>query len=339
MKTDTLEQCKCRMKGHGLKIGKKVDGKWKQKTKKEMLLELSKIEGRGPRQSKISPQEDYDETLEKEIKRKADNERTKGFNRIWSKEYDHYKKEWVEKVNYTPSRELLLWKNPSEYAETKVNQMVVDYYNNLPLDEIKRKQELRRYGGGSLKSDELRDLLDASYDNKITEVDGFYLDDTISSNTSRVFVNPETQQTVVAHQGTMGLTDWGNNLAYALGGTKLYKKTGRYKEAKRVQDMANKKYGKENVTTIGHSQGGLQAELLGQEGKEVITVNKATRPLSNKKGKKQYDISVKADIVSKLNPFQKKSKKDIKIQKKGYNPVKHHSYDIITKLKEDIGEL
>ena len=237
MKTETLEECKCRMKGHGLKIGKKVDGKWKQKTKKEMLLELSKMDG------------------------------------------------------------------------------------------------------GSLRSDELKGLLNASYDNSITEYGDFILDSDLSSKTSRVFVNPNTEQVVVAHQGTKGLTDWGNNLAYALGGTKLYKTTERYKEAKRVQDRASKKYGDENITTIGHSQGGLQAELLGQKGKEVITVNKATRPLSNKKGKKQYDISVKADLVSKLNPFQKKSEKDINIQKKGFNPVKHHSYDILTKLKEDIGEL
>lgn len=236
MKTDDLKTCKCKMKGYGLKIGKVVDGKWKQKSKKEMLKELDEIEG------------------------------------------------------------------------------------------------------GSLKPYELKGMLNASYNNKIKDVGDFVLDDTISSKTSRVFVNPYTGQTVVAHQGTKGITDWGNNLAYALGGKKLYKKTGRYKEAKRVQDRAMKKYGKEDITTIGHSQGGLQAEMLGSKGKETITVNKATRPLQNKKSKNQYDIRVEGDVVSSLNPFQRKSKRDIEIEMKGYNPLKHHSYDILDKLKEDIGK-
>lgn len=230
-----LETCKRYMKGNGLKVGKTVNGKWKQKSKKEMLSELNQI------------------------------------------------------------------------------------------------------SGGSLTGSETKDFLDASYNNNITDVGGYTIDKKLSSKTSKIFVNPETKETVVLHQGTKGVKDWGNNLAYALGGKKLYKKTHRYKEAKRVQDRASKAYGDENITTLGHSQGGLQAEMLGSKGKDTITVNKATRPLANKKSKNQTDIRVKGDIISSLNPFQRKrGKKDITIQKKGYNPLAHHSYDALEKLKYDI---
>jgi hypothetical protein len=64
---------------------------------------------------------------------------------------------------------------------------------------------------------------------------------------------------------------------------------------------------------VGHSQGGLQAELLGKDSNEIITLNKATWPFEYKKQKNQYDIRTEKDIVSRLNPFQGKSKNDIVI--------------------------
>ena len=54
--------------------------------------------------------------------------------------------------------------------------------------------------------------------------------------------------------------------------------TPRYKEALQVQQQAEKKYGAKNISTIGHSQGGYQAQLLGANTQEIITLNKATRP-------------------------------------------------------------
>ena len=227
-----LKDCKCHMKYNGLKVGKIVNGKWKQKTKKEMMNEL---------------------------------------------------------IN-----------------------------------------------GGTLTGNETKNFLDASYDNNISNVGEYELDDKLSSKTSKIYVNPNTGETVVTHQGTKGITDWSNNLVYALGGKKMYKKTGRYKEAKRVQDRAANAYGNENITTIGHSQGGLQSEILGSKGKDIITVNKATRPLANRKNKNQTDIRIKGDIVSSLNPFQKRNKKDITINRKGFNPLKNHSYNTLNKLKYDI---
>jgi hypothetical protein len=117
-----------------------------------------------------------------------------------------------------------------------------------------------------------------------------------------------------------------------LGGKEAYKLTPRYKEAEKVQRRAEKKYGASNVTTIGHSQGGLQSELLGGRSKEIITLNKATLPFESNKNKNQYDIRSDRDVVSGLNPFAKKSKKDVNIKAKTYNPLTEHSGDVLDRL-------
>ena len=196
--------------------------------------------------------------------------------------------------------------------------------------------------GGKLAVPTLKGLLDASYDKKVKNVDGFIQDEKLSTKTSKVYINPETGQAVVAHKGTSGFTDWFNNAVYAVGGRKAYKMTGRYKEAEKVQHQAEKKYGKDKVSTIGHSQGGLQAELLGQNSHEVITLNKATRPFENTKGENQYDISSSRDIVSSFNPFQHiqnpfepKKGHDIIIPAKGFNVLDEHSIDTLERLEND----
>ena len=195
--------------------------------------------------------------------------------------------------------------------------------------------------GGKIKVKLLKDMLEASYEkNKPEKIEGFDLDRDLSNDNVAVYHNPKTDQTIISHKGTQGLLDWGSNFVYGLLGKSGYKYTYRYKIAEKAQRATELKYGTKNLTTIGHSKGALNAELLGQKGKEVITLNKATRPFSNIKGEKQYDISTTGDLVSKLNPFQKSSKKDISIKSKTYNPLKEHSLQVLEGLEdeEEIGE-
>jgi hypothetical protein len=70
--------------------------------------------------------------------------------------------------------------------------------------------------GGALSAKELKGLLGASYDPKIDRVGDFVLDNKLSTKTSKVYHNPNSGQTVVAHKGTEGILDWGNNAVYAL---------------------------------------------------------------------------------------------------------------------------
>jgi hypothetical protein len=74
--------------------------------------------------------------------------------------------------------------------------------------------------------------------------------------------------------------------------------TPRYKKGKSVQDKAEKKYGKENISTIAHSQGAVLARKLGSDTKEVINVNPLytfERPKKN-----EYNIRSSTDVVSGL---------------------------------------
>ena len=55
------------------------------------------------------------------------------------------------------------------------------------------------------------------------------------------------------------------------------------------------------MTLIGHSQGGLLADIVPSEAREIITSNKATRPqdiLFRRRKKNQYDIRSRFDPVS-----------------------------------------
>jgi len=193
--------------------------------------------------------------------------------------------------------------------------------------------------GGKLSVENLTGLLKASY-NPVENVGDFELNKELSTKTSKVYYDPNKNQAVVAHRGTKGASDWLNNLVYAVGGTKAYKMTPRYREAQRTQQRAQKLYGNENVSTIGSSQGGLQAELLGKNSKEIITHNKATRPFGNIKHKNQFDVRSKADIISYLNPLQLKTNRDIEIPAESYlNPLKEHSIETLNRLnsQQEIG--
>jgi len=232
----------------------------------------------------------------------------------------------------------------------KVNSSTPILYQNIPLSDLKKqfalKQKYKGYqnlppfkqiavhNGGKLSVSTFKNLLKSSYKPQ-DEVDGFIQDKNLSSKTSKVYVNPLTNQTVVAHQGTSGFSDWLNNAVYAVGGQTLYKMTPRYKEAEKVQKEAEKKYGSKNITTIGHSQAGLQAELLGGNTNEILTLNKATRPFSNTKKENQYDIQSGGDYVSALNPFQPKNYNEIIIPSQTSNPLTEHDITILERLEGD----
>jgi len=195
------------------------------------------------------------------------------------------------------------------------------------LEEIKALKEGKGLIGGKLERDELKGLLDASYDGR-ERVGDWVIDKQLSTNTSKVYSKGD--RAVVSHKGTEGITDWGNNLAFAVGGEYLYKKTDRFKEAKKVQKAAEKKYGAKNVSTIGHSQGGLQAELLGSKSKEIITLNKASHPLISRKSGNQTDIRSDRDIVSIATKTP-----TTEIKAESYNPLTEHSIDILDRVSKD----
>jgi hypothetical protein len=193
--------------------------------------------------------------------------------------------------------------------------------------------------GGKVKVKHIRSFLNESYEKAPKEtIDDWVLDKDLSTDRAKVYHNSKTNQTSITHTGTDSATDWGNNLVYGLFGKKGYKYTKRYKQAEEAQKKALKKYGAENLSTLGHSQSGLILEILAQKGlkgREAITLNKATRLGSNEKQEGQYDIRTSGDVVSALNPLQKKNKNDIVIKSKTYNPLTEHSPDVLLGLNQE----
>ena len=127
---------------------------------------------------------------------------------------------------------------------------------------------------------------------------------------------------------------------YGIGGETAYRQTSRFKSSEKVQKTAEKKYGAKNITVIGHSQGSLLAQMLGKNSKEILTLNKATRPqemlYGSSKKNKQFDVRSEGDVMNMFrSPFQKSKQKDITIKNKTNNPLQEHSVQILGRLDED----
>jgi len=136
-------------------------------------------------------------------------------------------------------------------------------------------------------------------------------------------------QVVIALRGTEGTAkDWSNNAIYGLGGEMAYKQTPRYKRAKERVSELEKQNNPQDITLIGHSQSGVIAELLPTKAREIITLNKATRPqdtLFRRRKKNQYDIRSRFDPVS----FFPLKKSNYTIDGVSLNPLTQHSTDIL----------
>ena len=111
------------------------------------------------------------------------------------------------------------------------------------------------------KLDEVhRGLMDSKYD-YITDLKGFKTDTELSTIDNLVLHNPETGETHISYRGTTDrplsktrsfFNDWKINGEIAGGSTH----SKRIQQAEKQIDQVIAKYGKNNLTTSGHSQGG-----------------------------------------------------------------------------------
>jgi hypothetical protein len=203
------------------------------------------------------------------------------------------------------------------------------------LDKAKAQARLL---GGKVTSQELKSFVKASY-NPVDKIGDFILDTSISKPTVAVYNNPITGETKVVHRGTSGAKDWANNLSYVAG---LSKHTSRYKDAERVQQRAEAKYGSQNIDTIGHSQGAVYSRDLGKNTKNIINLNPAY--LGEKEGKNETVIRSSLDPVSALkapidyvkNLFGVKTNTHT-IPATTLNPLTEHSTKILDKTNSTFG--
>jgi len=193
---------------------------------------------------------------------------------------------------------------------------------NLPKFEEK---------GTGLPAGDIKELLNKSYDKKPSDYDNYKVDKKLSGQRVQVYFNPDINKAIVVHRGTASIQDWGTNFAMSFG-----HKGKRFNHAKKIQDQAEEKYGKDNIITMGHSQGGRWAELLGRDTNEVITLNKPTLPIDLIKGDKvpenQTDVKTSKDPVSIFRVFQ--GGKEIENIKSPMfaNPILEHSVDVMERI-------
>jgi hypothetical protein len=143
---------------------------------------------------------------------------------------------------------------------------------------------------------------------------------------------------VVVHRGTKGVQDMITDIRYTLGD----KSGRRFKHAKNIQELANAKYGKENVITAAHSLGSVLGEtaVKGKD-QELITLNKPVglADIGKTISKKQTDIKTTRDPVSFLRGTQK-GNAPLVIKSTSYNPLAEHSTETLGRVDESdiIGE-
>jgi len=185
--------------------------------------------------------------------------------------------------------------------------------------------------GGGLYNHELHHFLFNSYSNG-KDYKEWKLDHSLSDKQVQVYFNPTTSKAVVVHRGSINLQDWYENAKMAFG----------FKEgiehSKKIQKEAERKYGAENVITIGHSRGSRTAEEVGKNSGEIITLNKPVTTWDLLYRKKvpehQTDIKTGLDPVSFLRPLQL-GKKYEHIKSDTYNPLTEHYIDVLKRVGDE----
>lgn len=208
--------------------------------------------------------------------------------------------EWLVKHNYKHTK-VDVTTDKLRFRQHEPNDEL-EYYtvkliNGIDLVYMKQmKSKPSHLFGGAMSIKDLQEHLKQSYEKRRSKVlpsenGDYHLDETLSTQEQSVYHNPKTGHTVLTHRGTSGAKDWLNNAAHAVG---LSRATSRFKRARKVQRETEKKYGTENLSTLGHSQGSLLSHKLGQKSTEIINYN----PYTFSKHKNEYVVRNKYDPVS-----------------------------------------
>lgn len=187
--------------------------------------------------------------------------------------------------------------------------------------------------GTGINANSLKDFLNNSYsNNQKSQINNFLRDDVLSGLRVQVYNNPLTRDTYVVHRGTSGLQDILTDVKLALF-PKLYRDSTRYNHAKQIQEQAENKYGKEKITTLGHSLGARLTSDVGKNSNELITYNKPFLPFdTNQTRKNETSIRTKLDPVSILGSFNPNVKQ---ISTKTINPYTAHNLDQLEFLNNE----
>ena len=176
-----------------------------------------------------------------------------------------------------------------------------------------------------IQSDDLQEILKKSYDSKPSDHGDYKIDHSLSGQRAQVYTNDKTGKVIVAHRGTAGAQDVFTDISYGVGITN----NSRFEHARKIQNEAENKYGKENIITVGHSLGGLIANDVTDKKSKQITYNKPT--MFNSRNKNELAIKTSNDPFS-LNSNQGNKKKKVIDNGFSLNARANHSTDHIGKM-------
>ena len=163
-----------------------------------------------------------------------------------------------------------------------------------------------------------REIIQAGYhpyksdeETKILNKYNLTRDESLSNTKNRVYHEKEKGKAFVVYPGTKDWNDVGTDLVLATGGLLFSpeKYTPRFREAKRVPNKTTAKYGKDNVTAIGHSLGGALATHSGIQKRVTLDRAMGLSGLGKTVRKGQIDYRTRWDPVSFLLKGSRYSKR------------------------------
>jgi len=185
--------------------------------------------------------------------------------------------------------------------------------------------------GRALSVKTLKKALENSYgkSSKKEGFDGYEPVNRLTDSEAQVYHNPKTKHTIVAHRGTQGIRDVFTDLTYATTGYK----GKRFKKAERIQKEAERQFGSQNVSTVGHSLGSLLSSEVGRNSKEIINYNKPITPFGRRR-ENEYVVKTSNDPFSWFHK-PKQDSKNKTIKSTSVNPLYEHSTDRLDALQPD----
>ena len=137
------------------------------------------------------------------------------------------------------------------------------------------------------------------------EVDpDFHLDTELSNVHMKTFHNPNLNKTVVSFRGTK-LNDASDHLTNTLTFFNAGHHSSRFKNGSAAVKKAVQKYGKNNVSCTGHSQGGaVCSDVSKTEDIPAVTFNKAKTLIPTKKAPKETSYKTITDPLSAGSTFK-----------------------------------
>jgi len=193
------------------------------------------------------------------------------------------------------------------------------------------------------KANELKLLLEASYDKELYDIGKFIIDKPLSDARVKAYTVEGSDEVVVTHRGSADLKDWVDNATWLR--FNIIERSPTYKMHLKRHMKAVHKYGADKINIMGHSRGGLYSTHIYKKklAKQVINYNKPINLYDiakdvftrNKQDGNNTTIRTSRDLASIGQNLLKDNDNDITIPSNSLNPLKEHGIDKIDDYKTE----